>query len=387
MSATVWVRDLSRLSKWLATPPQILELRKLQHVTFMLVLARGLVLLLRSLRRRLRVDATAEADRTSRSVVVQVSELEQSDAKCSIPYLGLTSREILSRAKEHTAPRTHPPITDGRLDSLKELQEKLRSLYEIQGIEGEAGECFRREVLSMAAHLLHGSTANVSGVLSKHSRESMYIAVLTYTMLARDRNVHSPEILASDMPSPALKEACEHFGIKLVEVESMGSMGLLTVEATEEQITHSTIAIFARCPCTQLGTFDPIMELGNIARKHSVGLHCDATPSGFLLCGLKAAQIYKGKFDFDVAGVTSVSVESKHVKNISVFLSKDMPVYAPPNTCMQHTMGELGMLAVSALMLLVTVGFYSCRLGHHAPSGLRWVHFFCGVPSQPQVEV
>ena len=345
MSPRLEGADLVRLSKWLATPPQILPLRKLQHLTFLFVLARGLVGLVRLLQRLLWVARPIETSEVRRNVVVQVEELQTSSADCTIPYLGMTSREILSKAKDYAVPLSRPVVNNGHLEGLKELQAKLFELYEIQGLESGAGDLFKQEVVAMAAKLLHGSSTTVTGVLTKDASESTFLAVLAYKMMARDRGIEFPNIISADLQSQSLSEACAHFGIKLVEVETMGNEGAtgrLDIGAVERQISDQTIGIFARCPCAQLGTFDSIADLGALALKHRVGLHCDATTSGFLLCGLKAAQIFKEKFDFEVDGVTSVCIDSKHLKNVSMFLTKELRIYVPPNMHAKHSLGELG---------------------------------------------
>lgn len=77
-------------------------------------------------------------------------------------------------------------------------------------------------------------------------------------------------------------------------------------ESVESLIGPRTAGIVAIAGTTQVGSLDPIPEIGRIARKHAVRLHVDAAFGGYVLPFLKPSV----PFGFDVPGVTSVTLDS-----------------------------------------------------------------------------
>ena len=57
------------------------------------------------------------------------------------------------------------------------------------------------------------------------------------------------------------------------------------------------------------GAVDPIFDLGQLAKKHRIGLHVDCCLGSFLMPFLKRTDRNLPNFDFTVDGVTAISCD------------------------------------------------------------------------------
>jgi glutamate/tyrosine decarboxylase-like PLP-dependent enzyme len=74
-------------------------------------------------------------------------------------------------------------------------------------------------------------------------------------------------------------------------------------------ISWRTIGLCASAPQYAHGVVDPIEELGVLAKQHKLPLHVDACVGGFLLPWLEQLGRPVPRWDFRVAGVTSISAD------------------------------------------------------------------------------
>jgi len=58
------------------------------------------------------------------------------------------------------------------------------------------------------------------------------------------------------------------------------------------------------------GAIDPIFDLGQLAKKHKIGLHVDCCLGSFLMPFLKRTDRSLPNFDFTVDGVTAISCDT-----------------------------------------------------------------------------
>lgn len=85
-------------------------------------------------------------------------------------------------------------------------------------------------------------------------------------------------IITSVIEHPAVLETCkkleqEGFKVTYLPVDKDGSISIIDLE---KAITPSTILISIMYANNEIGTIEPIKEIGNIARKHNVFFHTDA---------------------------------------------------------------------------------------------------------------
>ena len=85
-------------------------------------------------------------------------------------------------------------------------------------------------------------------------------------------------IITSKIEHPAVLNTCkylEKFGFKVTYL-SPNSEGFIDAEEVEKNITRNTILISVMFANNEIGTIQPIKEIGDIARKHRICFHTDA---------------------------------------------------------------------------------------------------------------
>ena len=84
----------------------------------------------------------------------------------------------------------------------------------------------------------------------------------------------------------------------------------LDVTKVSAKITKDTAAVLGIAGSTELGTVDPIPELSDICCDENVFFHVDAAFGGFVIPFLKKLGYDIPEFDFQLKGVSSISVDS-----------------------------------------------------------------------------
>ncbi len=170
---------------------------------------------------------------------------------------------------------------------------------------------FEAEVVSMTANLLGGGNNQVCGTMTSGGTESIFLAAKTHRHWAAETlGITQPEIVAPETAHAAINKACEILGIKLVQVPVSHSTFIVDPRTLEKYITSDTIMIFASAPQFPHGVIDPIEDLGELAMKYNVGLHVDSCLGGFVLPFARKLGYNIPKFDFELAGVTSMSCDT-----------------------------------------------------------------------------
>ncbi len=80
-------------------------------------------------------------------------------------------------------------------------------------------------------------------------------------------------------------------------------------DSVEELINDNTVAIVGNAGSAELGTVDPIDKLSKIAIEHKIHLHVDAAFGGLVLPFLEKIGNSTPKFDFEIEGVKSITVD------------------------------------------------------------------------------
>ncbi|MFP2925644.1 pyridoxal phosphate-dependent decarboxylase family protein [Pyxidicoccus sp. 3LG] len=177
---------------------------------------------------------------------------------------------------------------------------------------------FEAEVVAMTASMLGADAANagkpaqehVCGSMSSGGTESIMLAIKTYRDWARaTKGITKPEMVAPASAHPAFDKAAHYFGIKMVRVP-VGLDHRADVAATKKAINRNTIVLIGSAPGFPHGVIDPIAELSELARKKKIGFHTDACLGGFVLPFAKKLGYEVPPFDFRLAGVTSMSVDT-----------------------------------------------------------------------------
>jgi glutamate/tyrosine decarboxylase-like PLP-dependent enzyme len=117
-----------------------------------------------------------------------------------------------------------------------------------------------------------------------------------------------PELVVPATIHPAFDKAAHYFGVRLVKVP-VGPDFRADVRAMAKAISWRTIGLCASAPQYAHGVVDPIAELGALAQDKRLPLHVDACVGGFLLPWLEQLGRPIPRWDFRVAGVTSISAD------------------------------------------------------------------------------
>lgn len=170
---------------------------------------------------------------------------------------------------------------------------------------------FEAEIVSMTARMLHGDPEQgVCGTVSSGGTESILLAMKTYRDWAwQTKGITEPELIIPTTAHAAFVKAGEYFGLKVIRIP-VGPDFRADVAATERAITANTIALVGSAPPFPHGIVDPIEELSELARSHSLGFHTDACLGGFILPWVEKLGYPVPTFDFRLPGVTSISADT-----------------------------------------------------------------------------
>jgi tyrosine decarboxylase / aspartate 1-decarboxylase len=97
--------------------------------------------------------------------------------------------------------------------------------------------------------------------------------------------------------------------MKLVEVPLTPGY-TMDVREVAKKISAKTAAVVATAGSAELGTIDPIPELGELCDTHDVFLHVDAAFGGFVIPFLRRMDPGITAFDFQLPGVSSISLDA-----------------------------------------------------------------------------
>lgn len=105
--------------------------------------------------------------------------------------------------------------------------------------------------------------------------ESDNLAIKGVAYANRKRGNH---IITTKIEHPAVLHTCEHLekeGFRVTYL-NVDADGLISLEELENAITSDTILISVMFANNEIGTIQPIGEIGSIAKKHNVYFHTDA---------------------------------------------------------------------------------------------------------------
>lgn len=105
--------------------------------------------------------------------------------------------------------------------------------------------------------------------------ESDNLAIKGVAFANKEKGNH---IITTKIEHPAVLHTCQHLereGFKVTYL-NVDSEGLINLNELEEAITPQTILISVMFANNEIGTIQPIKEIGTIAKKHNIYFHTDA---------------------------------------------------------------------------------------------------------------
>ena len=168
------------------------------------------------------------------------------------------------------------------------------------------------ETTQMVAALLHGEP-DTAGSLTSGGTESILMAVKTARDWARKKNASSAgggraNLVMPNSAHPAFVKAGHYLDVD-VRIVQVDANGRADVAAMEAAIDENTVLLVGSAPSYPHGLLDPIEALGAVAVRRAVLFHVDACVGGLMLPFVEKLGHAVPRWDFRVAGVTSISAD------------------------------------------------------------------------------
>jgi sphinganine-1-phosphate aldolase len=177
---------------------------------------------------------------------------------------------------------------------------------------------YEAEIVSMVAGMVGADAVDagpkgkdgVCGVVTSGGTESIMLAMKAYRDWARkEKGIRRPEMVVPVTAHAAFDKAAECFGIRIRHVP-VGADCRADVREASKAVNRNTIVLAGSAPPFPHGTIDPIKDLSELARRNGIGFHTDACLGGFILPWAEELGYEVPPFDFRLAGVTSMSVDT-----------------------------------------------------------------------------
>lgn len=263
-------------------------------------------------------------------------------------------------------------LYDSGIDDLKKLSDIFVRFLNSNGMDYHAFPStlkMENDVVAMISSMLNGDE-EVAGNFTTGGTESIILAVKSARDLFREKKGNraaEPEMIIPTTAHPAFRKAAEYLGMKAVRVPVDPNSFLASPEKARDAITDNTAIIVSSAPSFPYGGIDPIEDLGKIAAANGIWLHVDACVGGFILPFLRKLGVPIKKFDFEVDGVSSISVDlhkygytpkgssvilyrNKSLRKHQLYVNASWPGYPMSNVGIQSTKSA-GPLAASWAVL------------------------------------
>ncbi len=147
------------------------------------------------------------------------------------------------------------------------------SIHECGRNSFDAVEISRKKV----ADILHTSADEV--IFTAGGTESDNLAVKGVAYNNKDKiGTKGPHIITSTIEHPAILETCKHlekqgFKVKYLPVDKYG---LIKIDELEQSISKDTFLVTIMYANNEIGTVEPVAEIGKMAKEHGAFFHTDA---------------------------------------------------------------------------------------------------------------
>jgi len=164
-----------------------------------------------------------------------------------------------------------------------------------------------RDVVDMGLELLH-APPEACGNITSGGSESIFLAVKTCRDQARaaGRDTRGGEIVVPQSAHPAFDKAAHYLDLNVRRVPVAADLRA-DVDAMAAALSEHTLMLVGSAPCFPYGLIDPIESLGELAERHDLWLHVDACVGGYFAPFARMNGELVPSFDFEVAGVRSIS--------------------------------------------------------------------------------
>ncbi len=308
----------------------------------------------------------------------------------AFPEKGIGRQQILERLG---AQKTGDLPSDGRAfafvydagDELRGLaREAFAACMTINGLDPTVYPSARRiesQVVHAALELLNAPEGAV-GTATAGGTESVMLAVKSARDFSRGRT-KQPKMLLPQTAHACFHKAAHYLGVEVVVVDVDPVTFRADVDDARAKMSEDVILVVGSAPSYAHGVIDPITELAALAKEHGVLMHVDACVGGCVLPFMRDNGVDVTPFDFQVDGVTSISLDLHKYgfapKGISILLQRrrelrDAQYYACANWTGYAIVNSttLGSKSVAAMGAASAVIEFLGRDGYRARTKLMW---------------
>ena len=166
----------------------------------------------------------------------------------------------------------------------------------------------QNEVVATVGDWLH-SGPDGAGFMTSGGTESILMAVKAARERGRkERGITAPNVVLPTSAHAAFEKGCYYFGVESRRVE-VDSTWRADVEAMRTAIDDSTVLVVGSAPQYPQGVIDPITDIAALAAERDINCHVDACMGGVTLTYMDRLGESVPAWNFDVPGVTSISVD------------------------------------------------------------------------------
>ncbi len=168
------------------------------------------------------------------------------------------------------------------------------------------------DVIKMVGKMFH-APESLGGQMTSGGTESNLMALWVFKNISGKKEVIVPESAHF-----SFRKASSLMGLKVKILPSKNRIA--DAGSLRDMISSDTACVVGVAGTTNLGLMDPIEEMGEICMDENVYFHVDAAFGGFVIPFLQKMGVIREKFDFEVSGVSSISVDP-HKMGLSVIPS------------------------------------------------------------------
>ena len=165
--------------------------------------------------------------------------------------------------------------------------------------------------ISFISTLLH-APKNAAGQIVSGGTEGNITAMWVARQLTGEK-----EIIIPESAHFSFQKIASLMGMHLIPIKLTNDC-IMDISDAENKINNNTAAVVGIAGSTELGTIDPLPELSEICSDKQVFFHVDAAFGGFVIPFLKELGHDVPDFDFQLKGVSSVSIDSHKMGHAAI---------------------------------------------------------------------
>jgi len=164
------------------------------------------------------------------------------------------------------------------------------------------------QVVDIVVDWLQGDP-NAAGFMTSGGTESILLAVKASRERGKkERGITQPNVVLPTSAHAAFEKACYYFGLESRRI-AVNEDWRANPEAMTAAVDDNTVLVVGSAPQYPQGVIDPIEAIAAIAAERDINCHVDGCMGGVSLTYLKRLGYAIPAWNFEVPGVTSISVD------------------------------------------------------------------------------